>query len=216
MTAVPMLGADGPAPVIFGGRNRGRKAIDDQAGAAAAAGMRDRCLVPVLGLCLLVATTAYLMVFTLLGQIGDSLHASAVTLSWITIAAVITGTVSSALLPALGSVLGQRRLMVGSLGCLGGLAPQRDRAGRRGPDHRPGHRLARPRRRRAEHRDRPRAPQRPRPRAGARRDRRVRGRRRGHRLRPRRRGRGGGQVGTGAPSSWRWPRSAWPPRSSPP
>jgi MFS family permease len=118
MTAVPMLGADEPAPAIFGARNRGRKGIDDQTGAAAAVGLRDRCLVPVLGLCLLVATTAYLMVFTLLGQIGDSLHASAVTLSWITIAAVITGTVSSALLPALGSVLGQRRLMVGSLGCL--------------------------------------------------------------------------------------------------
>jgi MFS family permease len=74
--------------------------------------------VPVLGLCLLVATTAYLMVFTLLRQIGESLHASAATLSWITIAAVITGTVSSALLPALGSVVGQRRLMTGSLGCL--------------------------------------------------------------------------------------------------
>ena len=112
MTAAQMTGAGGPAPVIFGGRT----GIDDQAGAGA--GVRDRWLVPVLGLCLLVATTAYLMVFTLLGQIGDSLLASPATLSWITIAAVITGTVSSALLPALGSVVGQRRLMAGSLGCL--------------------------------------------------------------------------------------------------
>jgi MFS family permease len=111
MTAVQMTEAGKPAPVIFGGPT----GIDDQ---AAAARLRDRCLVPVLGLCLLVATTAYLMVFTLLRQIGQSLHASGATLSWITIAAVITGTVSSALLPALGSVVGQRRLMAGSLGCL--------------------------------------------------------------------------------------------------
>ena len=112
MTAVQMTEAGTPAPVIF----RGRTGIDDQAGTGT--GIRDRCLVPVLGLCLLVATTAYLMVFTLLGQIGESLHASPATLTWLTIAAVITGTVSSALLPALGSVVGQRRLMVGALGCL--------------------------------------------------------------------------------------------------
>lgn len=111
MTAVQMTEAGKPPPVIVGRRT----AIGDQ---AATAGLRDRCLVPVLGVCLLVATTAYLMVFTLLGQIGESLHASAATLSWITIAAVVTGTVSSALLPALGSVVGQRRLMAGSLGCL--------------------------------------------------------------------------------------------------
>jgi MFS family permease len=112
MTAVQMTEAGNPAPVAF----RERRGTDDRAGTAT--GMRDRYLVPVLGLCLLVATTAYLMVFTLLGQIGQSLHASAAALTWLTIAAVITGTVSSALLPALGSVVGQRRLMVGSLGCL--------------------------------------------------------------------------------------------------
>ncbi len=114
MTAMPMTAAGGPAPVIFGGC----KGIDDQAGTGTATGRRDRYLVPVLGLCLLVATTAYLMVFTLLGQIGASLHAPQTTLTWLTIAAVITGTVSSVLLPALGSVLGQRRLMAGTLGCL--------------------------------------------------------------------------------------------------
>jgi MFS family permease len=80
--------------------------------------MRDRTMVPVLGLCLLVATTAYLMVFTLLGQIGATLGASRTALDWITIATVIVGTVSSALMPALGAVLGERRLMVISMGCL--------------------------------------------------------------------------------------------------
>ena len=72
---------------------------------------------PVLGLCLLVATTAYLMVFTLLGQIGATLGASRTALDWITIATVIVGTVSAALMPVLGAVLGERRLMVISMGC---------------------------------------------------------------------------------------------------
>ena len=114
MTAVQMTEAGKPASIAF----PGRAGSGDQTGAGTAAGLRERYLVPVLGLCLLVATTAYLMVFTLLRQIGESVHASAAALSWITIAAVITGTVSSALLPALGSVVGQRRLMVGTLSCL--------------------------------------------------------------------------------------------------
>src|ERR1700722_13787193 len=80
--------------------------------------MRDRTLVPVLGLCVLVATTAYLMVFTLLGQIGATLGASRTAVDWITVATVVVGTVSSALMPALGAVLGERRLMVISMGCL--------------------------------------------------------------------------------------------------
>jgi MFS family permease len=80
--------------------------------------MRDRTLVAVLGGCLLVATTAYLMVFTLLGQIGQTLGASRTALDWITIATVIVGTVSGALLPALGAVLGERRLMVIAMACL--------------------------------------------------------------------------------------------------
>src|SRR5580692_3875240 len=75
-------------------------------------------LLPVVSLCLLVATTAFLMVFTLLGQIGTSLHASRSALNWITIVTVIVGTISTGLFPALGSVLGQRRLMVISMGCL--------------------------------------------------------------------------------------------------
>jgi len=81
---------------------------------------RDVALVPVLGFCLLVGTSSYLMVFTLMGQIGTSLHASRAALDWITIATVITGTVSAALFPALGSVLGQRMLMTATMACLAG------------------------------------------------------------------------------------------------
>ena len=66
MTAVQMTEAGKPAPVDF----RGRAGSGDQTGAGTAVGLRERYLVPVLGLCLLVATTAYLMVFTLLRQIG--------------------------------------------------------------------------------------------------------------------------------------------------
>jgi MFS family permease len=78
----------------------------------------DRVLVPVLGACLLVSTAAYLMVFTMLGQIGAALHASGTLVNWIVIATIITATVSAALFPALGSVIGQRRLMVVTMSCL--------------------------------------------------------------------------------------------------
>lgn len=80
--------------------------------------MRDRLLVPVAGLCLLVGTAAYLMVFTMLGQIGAALNASGPLLGWMVIATIITGTVSAALFPALGAVIGQRRLMAVAMGCL--------------------------------------------------------------------------------------------------
>jgi MFS family permease len=79
---------------------------------------RERLLVPAAGLCLLVGTAAYLMVFTMLGQIGSSLGVSGTLLGWIIIATIITGTVSAALFPALGSVIGQRRLMMAAMGCL--------------------------------------------------------------------------------------------------
>ncbi|HXC83553.1 MAG TPA: MFS transporter [Trebonia sp.] len=58
------------------------------------------------------------LVFTMLGQIGTSLNASGSTLGWILIATIVSGTVSAALFPALGSMLGQRRLMVVAMGCL--------------------------------------------------------------------------------------------------
>jgi MFS family permease len=78
----------------------------------------DRVLVPVLGTCLLVSTAAYLMVFTMLGQIAAALHASGTLVNWTVIATIITATVSAALFPALGSVIGQRRLMVATMACL--------------------------------------------------------------------------------------------------
>ncbi|HEY6790515.1 MAG TPA: MFS transporter, partial [Trebonia sp.] len=79
---------------------------------------RDRLLVPVLGLCLLVGTAAYLMVFTMLSQIASALTVPATLVGWIVIATIITGTLSAALFPALGSVIGQRRLMLAAMGCL--------------------------------------------------------------------------------------------------
>ena len=78
----------------------------------------DRVLVPVLGTCVLVSTAAYLMVFTMLGQIAASLHASGTLVNWTVIATIITATVSAALFPALGSVIGQRRLMMAAMACL--------------------------------------------------------------------------------------------------
>jgi MFS family permease len=53
-----------------------------------------------------------------MGQIGASLDASRTALDWITIATSIGGTVCAALFPALGSVLGQNRLMTAALACL--------------------------------------------------------------------------------------------------
>jgi MFS family permease len=78
----------------------------------------SRLLVPVLGVCVLVSTAAYLMVFTMLGQIGAALHASGALVNWIVIAMIITATVSAALFPALGSAVGQRRLMMAAMACL--------------------------------------------------------------------------------------------------
>jgi MFS family permease len=88
------------------------------AAAGAVAAGRDRLLVPVLGLCLLVGTAAYLMVFTMLSQITAALSVPATMVGWIVIATIITGTLSAALFPALGSVIGQRRLMLAAMGCL--------------------------------------------------------------------------------------------------
>jgi MFS family permease len=79
---------------------------------------RDTLLVPILGVCLVVGTAAYLMVFTLMGQIGASLDASRTALDWITVATSIVGTVCAALFPAVGSALGQKRLMTAALACL--------------------------------------------------------------------------------------------------
>jgi MFS family permease len=81
-------------------------------------GARSRMLVPVLGLCLLLATVSVLMIFTLLNQIGASFNVSRSTLNWIAIVTSVVGGVGTGLFPALGSILGQRRLMVVSMGCL--------------------------------------------------------------------------------------------------
>jgi len=90
----------------------------DGADTGAVAAARDKRLVPVLGMCLLVGTAAYLMVFTMLGQIAAALDVPGTLLGWIVIATIITGTLSAVLFPALGSVIGQRRLMLAAMGCL--------------------------------------------------------------------------------------------------
>jgi MFS family permease len=69
-------------------------------------------------MCVLVGTAAYLMVFTMLGQIAAALDVPRTLLGWIVIATIITGTLSAALFPAFGSVIGQRRLMLAAMGCL--------------------------------------------------------------------------------------------------
>jgi MFS family permease len=87
-------------------------------GATSEGTVTDRLLVPVLGLCLLVGTAGYLMVFTMLGQIGASLRASGTMIGWIVVATIIMGTVCAALFPALGAAIGQRRLMTAAMACL--------------------------------------------------------------------------------------------------
>ena len=90
----------------------------DGADTGAVAAARDKRLVPVLGMCLLVGTAAYLMVFTMLGQIAAALDVPGTLLGWIVIATIITGTLSAVLFPALSAVIGQRRLMLAAMGCL--------------------------------------------------------------------------------------------------
>jgi MFS family permease len=58
------------------------------------------------------------MIFTLLNQIGTSFGTPRSTLNWIAIVTSVVGGVGTGIFPALGSILGQRRLMVVSMGCL--------------------------------------------------------------------------------------------------
>jgi predicted MFS family arabinose efflux permease len=80
--------------------------------------VRAGLLVPVVGSCVLLAISSLIMILTLLNQIGSSLHASRSGLNWLLIVTGIVGAISTGLLPALGSVAGQRRLLAGSVGCL--------------------------------------------------------------------------------------------------
>jgi MFS family permease len=85
------------------------------------AGLRsrsDRLLLLVLALGVLLAFASALMVFTLFGQIGASLHLSRAALNWLAIVSAIVGAVGSGLFPAIGSIIGQRRTLVLAMGCL--------------------------------------------------------------------------------------------------
>jgi MFS family permease len=78
----------------------------------------DRLLLVVLGLGVLLAFASALMVFTLFGQIGASLHLSRAALNWLAIVSAIVGAVGSGLFPAIGSIVGQRKTLVLATGCL--------------------------------------------------------------------------------------------------
>jgi MFS family permease len=72
-------------------------------------------LLVVLAGCQFIAVISLLVVLTLLGQIGTSLHESRAGLGWLLIAGAIVGAIGNGLFPAAGSLLGQRRVMVGSM-----------------------------------------------------------------------------------------------------
>jgi predicted MFS family arabinose efflux permease len=72
----------------------------------------------VLCYCVLLAIAATLVIFTLFGQIGASLHASRAGLNWLAIVTAVGGGVGTGIFPPLGAVIGQRRLMVLAMGCL--------------------------------------------------------------------------------------------------
>jgi hypothetical protein len=72
-------------------------------------------LLAVLAGCQFISVTSLLVVLTLLDQIGTSLHESRPGLDWLLIACTIAGAVGNGLFPAAGSLLGQRRVMVGSM-----------------------------------------------------------------------------------------------------
>jgi MFS family permease len=77
-------------------------------------------LLAVLAGCQFIAATSLLVVLTLLGQIGTSLHESRSGLGWLLIAGAIAGAIGNGLFPAAGSLLGQRRALVGSMIFLAG------------------------------------------------------------------------------------------------
>jgi MFS family permease len=83
-------------------------------------GPRSLRLLAVLAGCQFISVTSLLVVLTLLGQIGTSLHESRSGLGWLLIAGAIVGAVGNGLFPAVGSLLGQRRVMAGSMIFLAG------------------------------------------------------------------------------------------------
>ena len=72
-------------------------------------------LLAVLAGCQFIAVISLLVVLTLLGQIGTSLDESRSGLGWLLVAGAVVGAIGNGLFPAAGSLLGQRRVMVGSM-----------------------------------------------------------------------------------------------------
>jgi MFS family permease len=96
-------------PLSFGPITIGRSAGRDQPGSGSTG------LLAVLAGCQFIAVISLLVVLTMLGQIGTSLHESRAGLGWLLIAGAIVGAIGNGLFPAAGSLLGQRRVMVGSM-----------------------------------------------------------------------------------------------------
>jgi MFS family permease len=100
-------------------RSSGPSTIDEPAGRDQT-GSGSIGLLAVLAGCQFISVTSLLVVLTLLGQIGTSLHESRSGLGWLLIAGAIVGAVGNGLFPAAGSLLGQRRVMAGSMILLAG------------------------------------------------------------------------------------------------
>lgn len=77
-----------------------------------------RSLIAVVGICLILASLSLSLPLTMLGQIGESLRVSGGLLDWVVIAGSLTGTVGTALLPPLSSLIGQRTVMAAAMGLL--------------------------------------------------------------------------------------------------
>jgi MFS family permease len=75
-------------------------------------------LLAVLAGCQFIAVTSLLVVLPLLDQIGASLHESGSGLGWVVIAGAIVGAIGNGIFPSLGSLIGQRAVMAGSMGLL--------------------------------------------------------------------------------------------------
>jgi MFS family permease len=111
-TAIDVAGDAGP-------RSFGPIAIDRSAGEDQPGSDWIRLLAVLAG-CQFISITSLLVVLTLLGQIGATLHESRSDLGWLLIAGAITGAIGNGLFPALGSLLGQRRVLVGAMSFLAG------------------------------------------------------------------------------------------------
>jgi predicted MFS family arabinose efflux permease len=89
--------------------------VADEPGPRDQPGTSPAGLLAVLAGCQFISITSLLVVLTLLGQIGTSLRESRSSLGWLLIAGALVGAIGNGLFPAIGSLLGQRRVLAGSM-----------------------------------------------------------------------------------------------------